>query len=67
MHRVSWVAVQAAAWYCPTVQVEQLTQTPPLRKWPGAQVVQAPMPVQAVQSTSQPAQVASLVPPQLAV
>lgn len=63
----SVVALQAEAWYWPAAQVEQLTQTPPLRKCPGAQLVQAPLPVQTAQSTSQAAQVASLVPPQVAV
>ena len=67
MQTVSCVAEQAAAWYWPAAQVEQVTQTPPLRKVPGRQVVQAPTPVQALQSTSHPAQVASLVVPQVAV
>ena len=48
-------------------QVEQPTQTPFTRWWPGAQFVQAPIPVQSVQSASHVLQTVSVLAPQAAL
>ena len=51
----------------PEAHIAQATHTPARRKRPGAQLVQAPAPVQAAHPTSQVAQVASVVGVQAAV
>jgi hypothetical protein len=67
LHAVSWVGVQAKAWYCPSEQVEHATQAPPARWNPGAHTVQVEGSLQAAHPAGQAVQAVSVVAVQAAV